>query len=156
MSNVDEACYVLIEERVDAKGGRVRIAHKGVRHVGEKFRHAEKDIEILPSKNTHLNKIKVSDVERDRNVTGVWECWQDNEEIRWDLSIAQAGDYFVRIGAGVSVTMGDLLESAGDGTARPQADDVIRSSTIGKVNATFVIETYPDGSYTVPCNLMCA
>ena len=108
-------------------------------------------------KNLHLNRVKISDVDADRNVTGVWEGWKTEEDgTRWDLSIAQAGDFYVRIGAGIDVAMGDLLTSAGDGTARPQDDDVVRSSTIAKVNCTHRIATYPDGSYTVPCNLLCA
>ena len=42
---------------------------------------------------------------------------------------------------------GDLLESNGDGCARPQSDDVIRSRTIGKVSSSQILETYGDGSF---------
>jgi hypothetical protein len=52
------------------------------------------------------------------------------------------------------VQNGDLLESAGDGTAKPQADDICRSSTIAKVTSNYVSATYEDGSYCVPCILM--
>ena len=44
--------------------------------------------------------------------------------------------------------------SAGDGTAKPQDDDIVRSKTIAKVTSTVVSETYADGSYCVPCVLM--
>jgi hypothetical protein len=44
--------------------------------------------------------------------------------------------------------------SAGDGTAKPQDDDIIRSKTIAKVTSTNVSCTYDDGSYCVPCVLM--
>jgi hypothetical protein len=44
--------------------------------------------------------------------------------------------------------------SAGDGTAKPQDDDIIRSKTIAKVTSTNVSCTYEDGSYCVPCVLM--
>ena len=64
------------------------------------------------------------------------------------------GDTIIRVGAGVSVTKGDLLESAGDGTARPQSDDIIRSKTIAKVMSNVGIVTYADNSYCVPCLLM--
>ena len=50
---------------------------------------------------------------------------------------------------------GDLLESNGDGTAKVQDDDIIRSKTVAKVNSNIKVETYSDGSYTVPCTLHC-
>ena len=51
--------------------------------------------------------------------------------------------------------MGDLLVSNGDGTAKVQSDDIIRSKTIGKVTATVKKETFDDGSYVVPVVLYC-
>ena len=44
--------------------------------------------------------------------------------------------------------------SAGDGTAKPQDDDIVRSKTIAKVTSTTVSTTYSDGSHCVPCVLM--
>ena len=65
------------------------------------------------------------------------------------------GDFIIRIAEGVTVERGDLLMSAGDGTAKPQDDDIIiRSKTIAKVTSTNVSCTYEDGSYCVPCVLM--
>jgi len=55
----------------------------------------------------------------------------------------------------VTVSAGDLLTSNGDGTAKVQDDDIIRSKTIGKVLTNIKQETYSDGSYTVPCALYC-
>ena len=52
------------------------------------------------------------------------------------------------------IERGDLLMSAGDGTAKPQDDDIIRSKTVAKVTSTNVSCTYDDGSYCVPCVLM--
>jgi hypothetical protein len=63
--------------------------------------------------------------------------------------------YVVRIKAGQVVSKGDLLQSNGDGTAKVQADDIIRASTFAKVLSNTVIETYEDGSFIVPCSLMC-
>ena len=44
--------------------------------------------------------------------------------------------------------------SAGDGTAKPQDDDIVRSKTVAKVTSSEVTITYDDGSYCVPCVLM--
>ena len=103
-----------------------------------------------PENNEQLNCMKVSDVEGDPNVAGVFVNW-DSEG---DLNIAMTGDMIIRIAQGVTVQRGDLLMSAGDGTAKPQGDDIIRSKTIAKVTSTHVTCTYEDGSYCVPCVLM--
>ena len=63
------------------------------------------------------------------------------------------GDVIIRIAEGVEVKRGDLLVSAGDGTAKPQDDDLQRSSTIAKVTSKNVTCTYDDGSFCVPCVL---
>ncbi len=55
----------------------------------------------------------------------------------------------------MTVEAGDLLVSNGDGTAKVQDDDIIRSKTVAKVNSNVKVETYSDGSYTVPCTLHC-
>ena len=64
------------------------------------------------------------------------------------------GDFVIRIAQGTTVARGDLLMSAGDGTAKPQGDDIVRSKTVAKVTSTIVSATHPDGSYCVPCVLM--
>jgi hypothetical protein len=105
--------------------------------------------------NEQLNRMKVSDIEGDRNVSGVFQNWdEDDEEYTDDFYCAMTGDFVIRIGKDVTVERGDLLMSAGDGTAKPQEDDIIRSKTIAKVTSTHVSETYNDGSYCVPCVLM--
>jgi hypothetical protein len=68
--------------------------------------------------------------------------------------MAMTGDMIIRIAQGVTVQRGDLLMSAGDGTAKPQDDDIVRSKTIAKVTSTHITCTYEDGSYCVPCVLM--
>jgi hypothetical protein len=83
-------------------------------------------------------------------VAGVFDRYDDDGEPQ----IAQSGDYVIRISPGVIIHQGDLLESAGNGCAKPQADDVVRSRTVGKVTSTKVSKIYPDGSYLVPCVLM--
>jgi hypothetical protein len=105
--------------------------------------------------NEQLNKTKISDVEGDKNVAGIFQAWDDDDDT-WvnDYYLAMTGDFVIRIGAGTTVERGDLLMSAGDGTAKPQDDDIIRSKTIAKVTSTNVSCTYDDGSYCVPCVLM--
>jgi hypothetical protein len=112
--------------------------------------------------NEQLNCMAVSSVEGDANVAGVFINW--NEEELYDdpygksrvndMNIAMTGDMVIRIASGTTIARGDLLMSAGDGTAKPQGDDIVRSKTIAKVISTNVSHTYSDGSYLVPCVLM--
>lgn len=104
--------------------------------------------------NEQLNCVQVSTVEGDANVAGVFVAWDTTEDDYNDILLAMTGDMVIRIGAGVTVARGDLLMSAGDGTAKPQGDDIVRSKTIAKVTSTHVSHTYADGSYAVPCVLM--
>ena len=72
-------------------------------------------------------KIKVSDTAGDKRVYGVIANFDEyNNPIVAALGIAP-----VRVTG--SCAGGDLLESNGDGTAKVQSDDIIRSKTIGKV-----------------------
>jgi hypothetical protein len=104
--------------------------------------------------NEQLNKTKVSDVEGDPSVAGVFVSTSFSDDGPLDFFVAMTGDMIIRIAEGVTVQRGDLLMSAGDGTAKPQDDDIIRSKTIAKVTSTHVTCTYEDGSYCVPCVLM--
>ena len=105
--------------------------------------------------NEQLNRMKVSDVEGDPNVSGVFQGWDDDDDTYDnDFYCAMTGDFVIRIAQGTTVARGDLLMSAGDGTAKPQDDDIVRSKTIAKVTSTTVSTTYSDGSYCVPCVLM--
>jgi hypothetical protein len=108
-----------------------------------------------PVDNEQLNKVKVSDVEGDANVAGVFVNWDFDEAHGVDeINVAMTGDMIIRIAQGTTVARGDLLMSAGDGTAKPQGDDIVRSKTIAKVTSTHVTCTYADGSFCVPCVLM--
>jgi hypothetical protein len=111
--------------------------------------------ETSVSENEQLNKVKVSDVEGDANVAGVFVNWTYDEAHQVDeINMAMTGDMIIRIAEGVTVARGDLLMSAGNGTAKPQGDDIVRSKTVAKVTSTHVTCTYEDGSYCVPCVLM--
>jgi len=113
------------------------------------WRDEEGDLED----NEQLNKTTVSSEEGDPNVAGLFVAWDEDDD--WgDYYLAMTGDLVVRIAQGVTVQRGDLLMSAGDGTAKPQGDDIVRSKTVAKVTSTHVSHTYPDGSYAVPCVVM--
>ena len=103
--------------------------------------------------NEQLNCTAISSVEGDPNVAGVFVCWDEDDDFN-DMHIAQTGDMVIRIASGTTVARGDLLMSAGDGTAKPQGDDIVRSKTIAKVTSTTVSHTYDDGTFLVPCVLM--
>jgi hypothetical protein len=105
--------------------------------------------------NEQLNRMQVSDVEGDPNVSGVFQCWDDDDDTYTDdFYCAMTGDFIIRIAEGVTVQRGDLLMSAGDGTAKPQGDGFVQDKTIAKVTSNHVTCTYDDGSYCVPCVLM--
>jgi hypothetical protein len=104
--------------------------------------------------NEQLNCVQVSNVNGDVNVAGVFVAWDSEDDGYNDILLGMTGDMVIRIAAGTTVQRGDLLMSAGDGTARPQGEDIVRSSTVAKVTSTHVSETYADGSYVVPCVLM--
>jgi len=110
-------------------------------------------VEWVDEDNEQLNHTKVSDVEGDIDVAGVFQSW-DIEDDFDDYYLAMTGDFVIRIAQGTTVARGDLLMSAGDGTAKPQGDDIVRSKTIAKVTSTNVSHTYDDGTYLLPCVLM--
>jgi len=77
-------------------------------------------------RNDHA-KIKISNAEGDSRVYGVLSSFDENEKPI--VSSVGIGSILVT----GSCAGGDLLESNGDGTAKVQDDDIIRSKTIGKV-----------------------
>jgi hypothetical protein len=81
--------------------------------------------------------------------------WDEDDDTVNDMNVASLGTMVVRIHKDQTVSKGDLLTSNGDGTAKKQSDDIIRTKTIGKVLTNIKQETYSDGSYTVPCALYC-
>jgi len=105
--------------------------------------------------NERLPKAKVSDTAGSKKVYGVFMDWDNDWTETNDMYVTAVGAFICRVAADVVVEQGDLLESNGDGTARVQADDVIRSSTIGKVTSTVKTHEYEDGTYCVPTVLYC-
>jgi hypothetical protein len=90
-------------------------------------------------------KIKVSDVEGDARVYGVLSKFDENNK----PVVASVGIGPVKVTG--ACNGGDLLESNGDGTAKVQSDDIIRSKTIGKVT----IGNSDAGVKLVSCVLYC-
>jgi uncharacterized protein YaiE (UPF0345 family) len=72
-------------------------------------------------------KVKVSDTAGDKAVYGVVSRFDADDKVY----VASVGIGSVRVTG--ACAKGDLLESNGDGTAKVQSDDIVRSKTIGKV-----------------------
>ena len=72
-------------------------------------------------------KVKVSDTTGDKAVYGV----VGNFNAQGKVNVVSVGVGSVRVTG--ACAKGDLLESNGDGTAKVQSDDIVRSKTIGKV-----------------------
>ena len=109
--------------------------------------------------NQQLPMCKISDTEDSKAVYGVFMDWDDQDDgldgdVN-DMNIGSLGAYVVRIHKDETVAIGDYLQSKGDGTAKKQADDILRASTIAKVTSTTKTITHADGSYCVPCTLHC-
>ena len=98
---------------------------------------------------------KVSDTVDAKNVYGVFNDWDNDGDGYNDFWVSAVGTYVVRIKANETIAKGDLLQSNGDGTAKVQTDDAVRSSSFAKILSTTIIETYDDGSFIVPCSLSC-
>ena len=151
LSNIDEMCEWAYEAEAEVLWTEDDELPEGV-NVGDVKTPAKA---AGTEDNEQLNRMQVSNVEGDRNVAGVFQDWDDDDDTYTnDFYCAMTGDFVIRIAEGVTVERGDLLMSAGDGTAKPQEDDIIRSKTIAKVTSTNVSCTYDDGSYCVPCVLM--
>ena len=109
---------------------------------------------VKENDNKHV-KCKISDTKDSKRVYGVFANWDNDDDTVNDMYVTAIGTHVVRINKDVTVSAGDLISSNGDGTAKVQDDDIIRSKTIGKVLTNIKQETYDDGSYTVPCALYC-
>ncbi len=121
------------------------------------YNHEGTDVQATIIKETDVKHMmsKVSDTTDAKNVYGLFIAYDLDGEGYNDFYVASVGSYVVRIKSGQTLAKGDLLQSNGDGTAKVQSDDNIKSSSFAKVLSTTIIETYEDGSYLVPCSLMC-
>ena len=137
-----------------AVGDAVTFTYEGETHTGV----YEKETDIK-----HV-KCKISDTADSKKIYGLFSHWDSgfnylDDDVN-DMNIAQVGTFVIRVNKDVTVSAGDLLVSNGDGTAKvlegstPITADV-QSSIVAKVNSNIKVETYGDGSYTVPCTLHC-
>ena len=101
-------------------------------------------------------KVKVSDSVGDKRVYGVLQQYKetttsgDTKQIRPEHAVvASVGIASVRVTG--ACEGGDLLESNGDGTAKVQSDDIVRSKTLGKVT----IGNSDTGVKLVSCVMYC-
>jgi hypothetical protein len=129
-----------------SEGDTISYTHKGITYD---------DAVIIKENDDKHTKCKISDTEDSKCVYGVFCSWDTDDDTINDMKVASVGTHVVRINKDVTVSKGDLVTSNGDGTAKVQDDDIIRSKTIGKVLTNLKQETYSDGSYTVPCALYC-
>jgi hypothetical protein len=114
---------------------------------------------ISKEDNEQLPKCKISDTADSKAVYGVFMRWDDADDgldgdVN-DMNVAALGAFVIRVHKDQTVSIGDYLVSNGDGTAKKQADDILRASTIAKVTSTTKTHEYADDSYCVPCVLHC-
>ena len=130
--------------------------------VGDNYTYKDNGVDytgkIIKESNEQLPMCKISDTEDSKGVYGVFMAWDDDDDGTTgvnDMYVASLGEFVVRIHKDETIAIGDYLQSKGDGTAKKQADDILRSSTIAKVTSTEKTITHSDGSYCVPCTLHC-
>ena len=90
-------------------------------------RGGEEDNPLGGQARANHAKVKVSDTVGDSSVYGVVGRFNEQGKV----FVASVGIGSVRVTG--ACANGDLLESNGDGTAKVQDDDIVRSKTIGKV-----------------------
>jgi hypothetical protein len=138
---------------------KVSIALPNGKSVGDTITHTfegkDYTAKIIKEADNKHTKCKISDTADSKRVYGVFADWDNDDDTVNDMYVTAVGTHVVRINKDVTVQAGDLLSSNGDGTAKVQDDDIIRTKTIGKVLTNIKQETYSDGSYTVPCALYC-
>ena len=161
LETLDEMCDWYNLEFNDNNGASQKIPHvlTAIQSDGDKitYNHNGIDYEATIVKEADIKhmKSKVSDTVDAKNVYGVFSNYDLDGEGYNDFYVASVGSFVVRIKSGQTIAKGDLLQSNGDGTAKVQSDDNIKSSSFAKILSTTVIETYDDGSFIVPCSLMC-
>jgi len=167
IETIDEMCdwyqvKITIPKTEDSNERTIKdsIALPEGKKVGDTISHTYEDVTyddavIIKENDNKHTKCKISDIADSTRVYGVYTSWDNDDDTVNDMHVTACGTHVVRINKDVTVTAGDLLSSNGDGTAKVQDDDIIRSKTIGKVLTNIKQETYSDGSYTVPCALYC-
>ena len=145
--------------KTETRTAKISISLPNGKSVGDTitqtFEGKDYTAKIIKEEDNKHTKCKISDTADSKRVYGVYSAWDNDDNTINDMYVSAVGTHVVRINKDVTVSAGDLLVSNGDGTAKVQDDDIIRSKTIGKVLANIKQETYSDDSYTVPCALYC-
>ena len=148
ISTVDEPFErVIVEsEEVVEEDGKDPVTRMKRRRLGPSD-SIESGETVVDLPKAQLTKVKITDTQADNRVYGVFG--NTNVETG-DSNIHALGTSMVRvIGA---VAGGDLIQSsATPGVAEKQSDDVIRSSTVGKVSRAVA----GVGERLVPCTMYC-
>jgi hypothetical protein len=160
IETIDEMCdWYQAEFTVDDTLTKESISLPLNKKVGDTityiYKEKEYNAKIIKENDNKHTKCKISDTEDSKRVYGVFASWDNDDDTVNDMYVTAIGTHVVRINKDTTVQAGDLLSSNGDGTAKVQDDDIIRSKTLGKVLTNIKQETYDDGSYTVPCALYC-
>jgi len=167
IETIDEMCdWYQVQFTVEPTDGtssyfeKVNIALPDGASVGDTISYTHEgitydDAVIIDDEDDKHTECKISDTEDSTRVYGVFMDWDNDDDTVNDMFVMAVGTGVVRVSSGETVNAGDLLSSKGDGTAKVQDDDIVRSKTIGKVLTNIKQETYDDGSYTVPCALYC-
>jgi hypothetical protein len=166
IETIDEMCdWYQVEftipktDEADAVTKKVSYSLQDGQKVGDTITYNYNDTDyqatIIKEADNKHTKCKISDTVDSKKVYGVHASWDNDDDTINDMYVTAVGTHVVRINKDTTVQGGDLLSSNGDGTAKVQDDDIIRSKTIGKVLTNIKQETYSDGSYTVPCALYC-
>ena len=167
IETIDEMCdWYQVQFTVEPTDGtssyveKVNIALPDGASIGDTISYTHEgitydDAVIIEDEDDKHTKCKISDTEDSARVYGVFMDWDNDDDAVNDMYVMAVGTGVVRVSSGETVNAGDLLSSKGDGTAKVQSDDIVRSKTIGKVLTNIKQETYDDGSYTVPCALYC-
>jgi len=164
IETIDEMCdwyqaRFEIQEEGETRTVRQSIALPSDASVGDTLTVTFEDnsytATIIKEADNKHTKCKISDTADSTRVYGVFAAWDNEDDTVNDMYVTAVGTHVVRVHSSVTVSAGDLLTSNGDGTAKVQDDDIIRSKTIGKVLTNIKQETYDDGSYIVPCALYC-
>jgi|DEB0MinimDraft_6_1074348.scaffolds.fasta_scaffold35679_3 hypothetical protein len=164
IETIDEMCdwyqaRFEIQEEGETRTVRQSIALPSDASVGDTLTVTFEDnsytATIIKEADNKHTKCKISDTADSTRVYGVFADWDNDDDTVNDMYVTAVGTHVVRIHSSATVSAGDLLTSNGDGTAKVQGDDIIRSKTIGKVLTNIKQETYDDGSYIVPCALYC-
>ena len=137
-----------------AIGTTATVEYEGQEYTGiiENERGQERDF------NKHV-KVKINDTPDSKAVYGVFVSWNTDSSndggVYNDMLIGAVGNYVIRMAAGQTPQIGDLVKADGTGCAIVQEDDIVRTKTVGKITNTIPQLTYEDGSFLVACVLYC-